>query len=61
MIDNMPRPRPPHLHREMTRHGKAVWYARIGKGKRVRIPGEYGSAEFMAAYDDAISGRSTPV
>ena len=31
----MPRPRPPHLHREITRHGKAVWYVRIGKGRRV--------------------------
>jgi hypothetical protein len=55
MIDIMPRPRPPHLHRETTRHRKSVWYVRIGKGKRVRIPGEYGSPEFMAAYDDAIS------
>jgi hypothetical protein len=26
-------------------------------GKRVRIPGEYGSSEFLAAYDEAISGR----
>jgi hypothetical protein len=61
MIENMPRPRPPHLHRETTRHGKAVWYVRIGKGNRVRIPGEYGSSEFMAAYDEAISGRRGPV
>jgi integrase len=61
MIADMPRPRPPHLHRETTRHKKAVWYVRISRGKRVRIPGEYGSAEFMAAYDDAISGRRTPV
>src|ERR1700722_9984953 len=61
MIDIMPRPRPPHLHRETTRHRKSVWYVRIGKGKRVRIPGEYGSPEFMAAYDDAISGRCKPV
>lgn len=27
----------------------------------MRIPGEYGSAEFMAAYDDAISGRCKPL
>jgi len=39
MIENMPRPRPPHLHRETTRHGKHAWYVRIGKGKRVRIGG----------------------
>jgi integrase len=61
MIENMPRPRPPHLHRETTRHGKHAWYVRIGKGKRVRIPGEYGSPEFTAAYDEAISGRRAPV
>ena len=61
MIDSMPRPRPPHWRRETPRHGKPVWYVHIGKGKRVRIPGEYGSAEFMAAYDEAISGRRGPV
>ena len=33
----MPRPRPPHLQREITRHGKAVWYVRVGHGPRVRI------------------------
>jgi integrase len=27
----MPRPRPPHLQREVTRHGKAVWYVRVGR------------------------------
>src|SRR5262249_5835560 len=31
-MEDMPRPRPPHLHRQVTRHGKAVWYVRIGKG-----------------------------
>jgi integrase len=61
MIEIMPRPRPPHLHRETSRHGKTTWYARLGKGKRVRISGEYGSAEFMAAYDDAIAGRQGPL
>ena len=56
MIENMPRPRPPHLHRETTRHGKHAWYVRIGKGKRVRIDGDYGSPEFTA---DA--GASYPI
>ena len=28
MMLDMPPPRPPHLHREVTRHGKVVWYAR---------------------------------
>ncbi len=33
----MPRPRPPHLHRETSRHGKTIWYVRVGKGRRIRI------------------------
>jgi integrase len=54
----MPRPRPPHLHREITRHGKTVWYVRVGKGPRIRIPFDFGSPEFSAAYQDAIAGKS---
>lgn len=60
MID-MPRPRPPSLHREFTRHGKAVWYVRVNRGNRIRIRAEYGSDEFNAAYQDAISGAPKPV
>ncbi len=50
----MPHKLPPHLHRQITRHGKPVWYVRKGHGPRVRLPGEYGSAEFLAAYDVAL-------
>jgi integrase len=53
----MPRPRPPHLHREANRHGKVVWYVRVGKGPRVRIRAEYGTPDFAAAYQSAISGE----
>ena len=56
MVD-MPRPRPPHLHRQITQHGKTVWYVRIGKGPRTRIRAAYGSPEFKAEYDAAISGE----
>ena len=56
----MPRPRPPHLHRQVSRHGKVLWYVRVGKGKRTRINGEYGTADFMAAYRAAVSGDETP-
>jgi integrase len=57
----MPRPRPPHLHREITRHGKAVWYVRIGKGRRVRLRGEFGTPDFGVEYQAAVTGapRST--
>ena len=57
MIEAMPRPRPPHLHREVTRHRKAVWYVRIDKGKWIRIKAELGTPDFDAEYQAAISGR----
>src|SRR5262245_45990422 len=56
----MPRPRPPNLHRELTRHGNAVWYVRVGKGKRVRLRAEYGTPEFTAEYQAAVSGAPRP-
>lgn len=52
----MPRPRPPHLHREVTRHGRTVWYVRVGKGPRIRIP-EYGAPGFQEAYRAAVAGE----
>jgi integrase len=56
MMRTMPRKLPPFLHREISRHKKPVWYFRRGKGQRVRIPGEFGSVEFNAAYDAALNG-----
>lgn len=55
----MPRPRPPHLQREVTRHGRGVWYVRVGKGPRIRLSVEYGSPEFDAAYRAALEGKGT--
>jgi len=52
----MPRPRPPHLQREITRHGKAVWYVRIGHGPRIRIKADYGTPDFNAEYRAALNG-----
>lgn len=57
MIDDMPRPRPPHLHKETNRHGKLTWYVRVGKGPRTRIKEKYGTPEFNAAYQAAINGE----
>lgn len=57
----MPRPRPPHLHRERTRHGKFVWVVRIGKGPRIRIRAEFGTPEFDAEYQAAVSGTPRPI
>ena len=53
-MSDMPRPR--HLH-----HGRMVWYVHVGKGPRIRILGEYGSPEFMAAYEAAVAGNPMTV
>ena len=54
-MQGMPRPRPPHLQRHVTRHGRAVWYVRLGRGPRVRIRAQFGSPEFEAEYQAAIT------
>jgi integrase len=53
----MPRPRPPHLRHETTRHGKRVWYVRIGDGPRIRLKGDYGTEEFWSQYHAAVNGE----
>lgn len=55
-MPSMARPRKPYIQREKTRHDKVVWYFRRGKEQRNRLPGVYGSKEFNAAYDAALSG-----
>lgn len=50
----MPKRRPPHLVRERTRHGKIIWYVRIGHGPRFRIEGTYGTQEFVNNYTIAL-------
>src|SRR5690606_8950983 len=49
--------RKPYIQREITRHGKTVWYFRRGKEKRIRLPGLYGSPEFNEAYEAALVGK----
>jgi integrase len=56
----MPRPRPPHLQRRVTRHGKVAWYVRIGRGPLIRIRSEFGTPEFDAEYQAAVSDASRP-
>lgn len=56
----MPRKRKPYVHREKTRHGLYVWYFRRGKGARVRLPGQYESPEWLAAYEAALGGVAPP-
>jgi|SRR6516162_8157678 hypothetical protein len=56
----MPRPRPPFLRREVTRHGNVVWYVRKGEGQRIRIRSAFGTLEFEAEYQAALSGTARP-
>lgn len=53
----MPRKLPPHVDRFRDRHGTLRLYFRRGKGPRVALPGEVGSAEFDAAYAAALVGE----
>lgn len=55
----MPRPRPPHVHRETNRHGTTVWYVRVDHGPRIRLPCAPGGPGFDAAYRAAIAGEAS--
>ena len=46
-----------YLHKQITRHGKVIWYVRRGHGRRIRIYGDYNSQEFIKEYHAAISGN----
>jgi hypothetical protein len=39
-----------NIDRFVDRHGKPRHYYRCGRGRRVRLPGKFGSPEFMHAY-----------
>jgi integrase len=60
---DMPRPRPPHLQRGKSRHGKLYWFVQVKRGApKIRIHGDYGSFEFEAAYQAAmVSAPTVPV
>jgi integrase len=58
VIPDMPRQRPPHLHRQVSRHGKTIWYVRIGKGPRKRLRAAYGTPEFATQYPAALTGAA---
>jgi integrase len=56
----MPHPIPQHLHRQITRHGRVVWYVRIGKGPRTRLRAEFGTGEFFDQYRIALAAVPKP-
>lgn len=57
MIEPMPRKLPPHVYQEMTRHKKRVYYFRMGKGERIRLP-DFPSDDFDAAYKAALTNAA---
>jgi integrase len=61
VMQDMPRPRPPYLHRERTRHGRMVWYVRINRqSPRIRLYAGFGTPEFMEEYQAALDGKKLP-
>ena len=56
-MESMPRPRWPHLLREVSRHGTVRWVVRVGHGPRTPIKAPFGTPEFEAAYHAAIRGE----
>ena len=59
-MTDMPRPRPPFLRREVTRHGTVVWYVRKGEEQRVRIRAAFGTSAFDAEYQAALNATPRP-
>lgn len=47
---------PPNVTREKNRHKTPVYYYRVGKGPRVRLP-DYGTPDFDAAYQACLKGE----
>lgn len=59
-MPDMPKPLPPHVQRERTRHGKIVFYFRRSQGApRIRLP-DLADPKFKAAYAAALSGSPAP-
>jgi integrase len=55
----MPKKRLAYTETFLTRHGKRMWYFRVGKGQRVPLPGAYGAPEFMEAYRAALAKHTS--
>jgi integrase len=55
----MPKKRLAYTETFLTRHGKRMWYFRVGKGQRVPLPGAYGAPEFTEAYRAALAKHTS--
>ncbi|WP_083199666.1 tyrosine-type recombinase/integrase [Rhizobium sp. AC44/96] len=59
-METMPRKKYANTLREVDRFGNVRWYFRIGKGKRTRLPGEWGSREFADAWRKCMANEEAP-
>lgn len=50
----------PYVVRDTDRHGNVRFYFRKRGEVKLRLPGELGSTEFMAAYDACLKGKPIP-
>lgn len=50
----------PGVSKVIDRHGKVRWRFRT-KGRSQYLPGPYGSADFVAAYEEAKNGAAAPL
>jgi integrase len=57
LMARMPKKRPLYVETYLSRHGRRMWFFRVGKQPRVRLPDEYGSPEFIAAYREALAAH----
>ena len=53
----MPKKRIAHVVVERSRHGRATYYYRKGRGPRIRLPDNYGEPSFWAAVKQAECGE----
>ncbi len=56
----MVRRNPPHLSRDVDRHGKVRWYVRPSGKAKIRIREEYDTPAFWSLYRDALAGKVKP-
>jgi len=58
-MDAMPKKLPQFVYRETSRHGKAVYYFRRGKGARTRLP-DIAAPDFDEKYHEALVANAPP-
>lgn len=56
----MPKPLPKHVTKTVTRYGKVLFYFRIDKGPRVRLPDDPSSHEFDMKYAECLATKPKP-